>query len=102
VPFVTDVDENAAAMTLLRRCLESFKNIFPCLFRGKSAVEITSEFIDMYIEVPVEEWGTILDASDFPSLRLGMCGYFGTVLTLLYDAETVDSIVEYLLDQFTE
>ena len=69
--------------------------------RPKSGLEITDEFVDMYINVPVEEWGTQLDAADFPSLRLIMCGYFGSVLTLLYPADIVDSVVDYLLDQFT-
>ena len=38
-------------------------------FRDKSAIDITSEFVDMYIEVPVEEWGKLLDSSDIPNLR---------------------------------
>ena len=29
-----------------------------------------------------------------------MCGYFGTVLTLLYEPEIVDEIVDYLLGAF--
>ncbi len=70
--------------------------------REKSANEITDFFVDMYINVPVEEWGGLLEAQDIPSLRLGMCGYFGTALTLLYDPEVVDALVEYLLGQFTE
>ena len=37
--------------------------------RDKSAIDITSEFVDMYIEVPVEEWGKLLDSSDIPNLR---------------------------------
>ena len=37
--------------------------------RAKSAVDVTSEFVDMYIEVPVEEWGKQLEAADIPNLR---------------------------------
>ena len=37
--------------------------------RSKSAVDVTSEFVDMYIEVPVEEWGKQLEAADIPNLR---------------------------------
>lgn len=70
--------------------------------RSKSGAEITSEFIDMYIQVPVEEWGHLLDDADFPSLRLGMCGYFSTVLTLLYPPEVVDVLVEVLLGIFSD
>lgn len=29
-----------------------------------------------------------------------MCGYFGTVLSLLYEPEIVDEIVDYLLNAF--
>lgn len=56
----------------------------------------------MYIEVPVQEWGGLLEAADIPNLRLTMCGYFGTVLTMLYPPDVVDDIVDYLLGQFTE
>ena len=56
----------------------------------------------MYIEVPVEEWGTLLDETDFPDLRLIMCGYFSTVLTLLYPEDTVDGLVDYLLEAFNQ
>ena len=72
--------------------------VYVFLSRAQTAAEITSKFIDMYIEVPVEEWGTILRETDFPNLRIGMCGYFVTVLTLLYPEETVDELAAYLLD----
>ena len=32
-------------------------------------MEITDEFVDMYIEVPVEEWKKGLDSADMPNLR---------------------------------
>ena len=35
-----------------------------------------------------------------PNIRLTMCGYFGTVLTLLYDQEVVDELVDYLIGAF--
>ena len=69
--------------------------------RAKSGNEITSDFIDMYINVPVEEWGSLLKAADFPNLRLTMCGYFGTALTLLLPDEVVDSLADFLLSQFS-
>merc|ERR1712241_110886 len=70
--------------------------------RAKSGNEITSDFVDMYIQVPVAEWGNQLNAADFPSLRLIMCGYFGTALTLLYPDDVVDNLVDYLLGLFTD
>ncbi len=72
------------------------------MFREKSANEITDFFVDMYINVPVEEWGGLLEAQDIPNLRLGMCAYFGTVMTLLYSPEVVDDLAELILDQFQE
>ena len=56
----------------------------------------------MYIDVPVEEWGQLLEDAEIPNLRLTMCGYFGTALSLLYPPEIVDSLVDFLLGQFTE
>merc|ERR1712038_744651 len=64
--------------------------------RAKSGIQITSDFIDMYINVPVAEWRDQLRAADFPNLRLTMCGYFGTALSLLYPVDVVDSLVDYL------
>ena len=71
-------------------------------FREQTAAEVTSDFIDMYIEVPVEEWGTILRATDFPDLRLTMCTYFVTAMTLLYPEDTVDELAAYLLELLNE
>ncbi len=70
--------------------------------RNKSALETTSDFLDMYIEVPVEEWRQLLEDAEIPNLRLTMCGYFSTVLTLLYPPDVVDGVVDFLLGQFTE
>ena len=71
-------------------------------FREQTAAEVTSDFIDMYIEVPVEEWGTILRETDFPDLRLTMCTYFVTAMTLLYPEDTVDELAAYLLELLNE
>ena len=68
------------------------------MLREQTAAEVTSDFIDMYIEVPVEEWGTILEETDFPDLRVSMCGFFVTALTLLYPEDTVDELAAYLLE----
>lgn len=68
--------------------------------REKSALEVTSEFVDLYIEAPVEEWKNFLKAADIPEIKLGMCGYFATVLTVLYEEEVVDQVVDYLIDAF--
>ena len=56
----------------------------------------------MYIQVPVTEWRYHLREADFPTLRLVMCGYFGTTLTLLYPVDVVDSLLNFLLENFSE
>ena len=70
--------------------------------RVSNGNQITSDFVDMYINDPVEEWGTKLEAADIPNLRLTMCGYFGTALSLLYEEDLVNDVVKFLLDQFPE
>ena len=80
-------------------CVEKIFN-FTFYYRSKSAIEITNEFVDMYIEVPVAEWGKLLESADIPNLRLTMCGYISTVLTVLYEQEVVDELVDYLIGLF--
>ena len=65
-------------------------------YRNGSAAQITSEFVDLYINEPVETWKQHLDEADIPNLRLTMCGYFGWVFTILYEPEVVDQIVDIL------
>jgi len=89
-----------AALEILEPSDDSLIHELSLTPRAKSAAEVTNEFVDMYIEVPVEEWEKLLEAADIPSLRLTMCGYFGTVLTLLYDQEVVDELVDYLIGAF--
>ena len=52
----------------------------------------------MYIFAPVEEWKPILDETDFPNLRLSMCGFFVTAMTLLYPEDTVNELAAYILE----
>ena len=58
--------------------------------------------MDVYIEEPVASWGIILDEADFPSIRTGMCGFFATALTIFFPPDTVDLLVNYLFDLFSE
>ena len=58
------------------------------------------ELMIMYIEDPVETWGTRLNESDIGSLPLSMCGFFSGALTMVFDDEDVDVIVNYLLKLF--
>ena len=70
-------------------------------FRAQSGQEITDFFMNMYIETPVEEWGHILNATDFPDLRITMCGYFSLALSMSFEETFVDNIVEILANAFS-
>ena len=70
-------------------------------FRAQSAEEITDFFMNMYIETPVEEWGHILNETDFPDLRITMCGYMSLALTMSFEEQVVDAIVKILLTAFS-
>jgi hypothetical protein len=67
-----------------------------------TGIEITNFLLDVYINDPVETWGNTLIATDFPSVRTGMCGFFATSLTLILDAPSVDLIVNILFDLFSK
>ena len=85
-------------VTIISQCSNILNSLIS--YREKSALEVTSEFVDLYIEAPVEEWKTFLDSADIPEIRLGMCGYFATVLTVLYEEDVIDQVVDYLIDAF--
>lgn len=74
---------------------ESFK------FRELSGEEITDFFMNMYIETPVEDWGHILNETDFPDLRITMCGYFSLALTMSFEETFVDAVVKILAEAFS-
>ena len=71
------------------------------LFRELSGEEITDFFMNMYIETPVEDWGHILNETDFPDLRITMCGYFSLALTMSFEETFVDAVVKVLADAFS-
>ena len=78
---------------------ESDENCFN--FRAQSGEEITDFFMNMYIETPVEEWGHILNATDFPDLRITMCGYFSLALSMSFEESFVDNLVVILANAFS-
>jgi hypothetical protein len=69
--------------------------------RAQSGEEITDFFMNMYIETPVEEWGHILIATDFPDLRITMCGYFSLTLSMSFEESFVDNLVVILANAFS-
>lgn len=69
------------------------KNVFPQensilhdlspTFRNQSGAEITSYLVDMYINVPVEQWGQILKGHFFSDLEQTKRVTFTLVLKIL-------------------
>ena len=74
-------------------------NKFSC--RELSGQEITDLFMNMYIETPVQDWGHILNDTDFPDLRITMCGYFSLALTMTFEETFVDTLTEILANAFS-
>jgi len=80
--------------------IELLNNVF-FVFRELSGEEITDFFMNMYIETPVEDWGHILNETDFPDLRITMCGYFSLALTMSFEETFVDAVVKILAEAFS-
>ena len=57
--------------------------------------------MNMYIETPVQDWGHILNETDFPDLRITMCGYFSLALTMTFNETFVDTLTEILANAFS-
>lgn len=68
--------------------------------RKKTVDQIVDEFMMMYINEPVEKWGSSLNQADIGSLPLSMCGFFSSALTMVFDDKTVDVLVKALLKAF--
>ena len=56
--------------------------------------------MNMYIDTPVEDWGHIMNETDFPDLRITMCGFFSLALTMSFEENVVDTVVHILLQLF--
>ena len=69
--------------------------------RELSGQEITDLFMNMYIETPVQDWGHILNETDFPDLRITMCGYFSLALTMTFNESVVDTLTDILANAFS-
>ena len=66
-------------------------------------MEVVDYLMNVYIDVPVKEWGTILEEADFPTLARCMSGMFSTILTLLFPERFqffVNVLVRTLMDFF--
>ena len=62
-----------------------------------TAMEVVDYLMNAYIEVPVKDWGVILNEADFPGLGRSMAGTFASVLTLLVPPEFVETLAPILI-----
>ena len=49
---------------------------------------------------PVENWTELMLGLDIPELRITMCGFIETLLTLAYPDEFVDNFAQFVIDHF--
>ena len=70
-------------------------------FRNMTSIEVVDYLMNVYIEVPVSEWGIILENADFPTLARCMSGTFSLIFTFLLPEETVNILVPALIDFFS-
>eukprot|EP00095_Tigriopus_kingsejongensis_P005289 maker-scaffold758_size101577-snap-gene-0.21 protein:Tk05289 transcript:maker-scaffold758_size101577-snap-gene-0.21-mRNA-1 annotation:"-denpendent receptor" len=68
--------------------------------RPFNAIEVSENVQATFINDPLLTWAETINATDIPRLRLTMCGYLGTIMTLVFDDETVDQIAELLINSF--
>jgi len=66
--------------------------------RALSAEEAVDTWLDMYDNKPVSEWLDTTRNMNLPSVQRNFEGIIGFAFTLLLDPETVDQVVEPILD----
>ena len=67
---------------------------FPRQYKAMTLVDLGME---MFISGPVEEWGFILKDQDFPTSVTTYCSFVMTTMTLAFDDDVVDDLVNTLL-----
>ena len=67
---------------------------FPRQYKAMTLVDLGME---MFISGPVEEWGFILKDQDFPTSVTTYCSFVMTTMTLAFDDDMVDDLVNTIL-----
>jgi hypothetical protein len=68
--------------------------------RKQTGAELTESVLNMYLNEPVENWGSILSSFDLPSLRSGMCAMMTTAMTLFFPDDIIDEIIDLIISTF--
>ena len=71
-------------------------------FRSRSGEEVVTDIMHMFINEPVDKWASYLNETDIPPLRLSMCGFISTALSMVFDDATVDATIDILINKFSE
>ena len=69
--------------------------------RAENALEITDNFMNMYLNMPVEEWFQHTASIDVPDYYLSFAGLFSTIVTIGFSDEVVDKYIPILADAFS-
>ena len=57
--------------------------------------------MNMYIDTPVQDWGKIMNETDFPDMRTTFCAFVTLALTLSFEEPVVDAIVNIFIEVFS-
>ena len=71
------------------------------IYRSGSAIDASNVVTQMVRAEPVENWEAILDNLGLPNYYMTFSGIICTVLTVTFDDEQVDSLVDRLLTLFS-
>lgn len=79
---------------------DDFIQTYNVPIRPFNAVEVSENVQNTFINDPLLTWGDTINSTNIPRLRLTLCGYLGTVMTLVFEDDVVDQIAEFLIDSF--
>ena len=65
-----------------------------------TGVQVVDYLMNAYIDIPVNEWGKVLNEADFPNLATCMSATICTILTLIFPEEFVNYLAPELMDLF--
>lgn len=69
--------------------------------RAQTALEIADEFMDMYLNMPIEQWFEHTEAIDLPDYYLSFSGIVGTIISIAFTDDVVDRYVPILANAFS-
>ena len=69
--------------------------------RPYTAIQISDQLTDMFLNKPVEEWTATIMGLNMPDYYMSFAAYVVSVLTLAVDEDTADNIILFLKELFS-